>query len=205
MTQDRIQRATLTEQLADAWRGLTDAALNARDEWHLPVIASIGLDGRPEARTVVLRSVDPETRTLTFHTDRRSPKVQEIEASGWLAWAFYERSSKTQLRVSGVTTVHSTDAVADAGWARTTLSSRRCYLAPHAPSAPLDDWHPNLPDGLHAARPDVEASEAGRENFTLVRTRIDRMERLELHHDGHLRVAWRWNDAGAEEARWLAP
>jgi hypothetical protein len=205
MTDDRIDRATLPEQLADAWRGLVEAVTNGRHEWHLPVIASIGVDGSPEARTVVLRSVDPETRTLTFNTDRRSPKIREIEASGRLAWAFYERSSKTQVRLSGITTVHATDDVADAGWARTTLSSRRCYLAPHAPSGILDDWHPNLPDGLHASRPDAAMSEAGRENFALVRTRVDRLERLELHHDGHLRAVWRWDDEDGVEARWLAP
>ncbi|MAH66059.1 MAG: pyridoxamine 5'-phosphate oxidase [Phycisphaerae bacterium] len=205
MTEPQIERPTLPDQLADAWRGLTEAVTNGRHEWHLPVIASIGVDGGPEARTVVLRSVDPETRTLTFHTDRRSPKVREIEASGRLAWVFYERSSKTQVRVSGATTVHAADEVADAGWARTTLSSRRCYLAPHAPSGTLDEWHPNLPDGLHASRPDATASEAGRENFALVRTRVDRLERLELHHDGHLRARWRWDEADHVEARWLAP
>lgn len=205
MTEERIQRATLSDQLADVWRRLAAAAVNARDEWHLPVIASIGLDGRPEARTVVLRSVDPVARTLSFHTDRRSPKVREIERSGRLAWAFYERTTKTQVRASGVTTVHATDELADAAWARTTLSSRRCYLAPHAPTKTLEDWHPNLPDGLHAARPDAETSEEGRDNFALVRTRIDRLERLELHHDGHLRAAWDWGVDGAAQARWLAP
>jgi pyridoxamine 5'-phosphate oxidase len=205
MTEPQIQRPSLADQLAAAWRGLTEAVTNGRHEWHLPVIASIGVDGRPEARTVVLRSVDPEARTLTFHTDRRSPKIREIEASGRLAWAFYERTSKTQVRASGITTVHADDDVADAGWARTTLSSRRCYLAPHPPSGDLEEWHPNLPDDLHASRPDSAASEAGRVNFALVRTRIDRLERLELHHDGHLRAAWRWNESGVVEAGWLAP
>ena len=205
MTDDRTERATLDEQLADAWRGLAEAVGNGRHEWHLPVIASVGVDGRPEARTVVLRAADFESRTLVFHTDRRSPKISEIEASGRLAWAFYDRASKTQLRISGATTVHSSDEVADAGWARTALSSRRCYLAPHAPSGVLEAWHPNLPDGLHASRPDAETSEAGRRNFALVRTRVDRLERLELHHDGHLRAAWSWDGAGQSEGRWLAP
>lgn len=205
MTEDGTPRATLSDQLADAWRRLEAAVPNARDEWHLPTIASIGLDGRPEARTVVLRSADRGARTLTFHTDRRSPKIREIEVSGHLAWAFYDRASKTQLRVSGVTTVHANDEIAEAGWAKTTLSSRRCYLAPHAPSMPLESWHPNLPDGLHSSRPDAETSEGGREHFAVVRTRIDRLERLELHHDGHLRAAWVWDESGEVAASWLAP
>ena len=58
MTEPQIERPTLPDQLAAAWRGLTEAVTNGRHEWHLPVIASVGVDGRPEARTVVLRSVD---------------------------------------------------------------------------------------------------------------------------------------------------
>lgn len=205
MTEDPSERATLDEQLEAAWRGLAAAVTDARHEWHLPIVASVGPDGRPEARTVVLRSVVPKDRTVSFHTDRRSPKVGEIEASGRLAWVFYERSSKVQVRIHGATSVHCEDDVADAGWARTTLSSRRCYLAPHPPSRVLDDWHCNLPDGLHSSQPGVAESEAGRRNFAVVRTRVDQLERLELHHDGHLRGRWNWDADGGSTADWLAP
>jgi pyridoxamine 5'-phosphate oxidase len=207
MTDDaRNQPArTLEEQLAETWDQLARAVRDGKHEWHLPVVSTVGLDGSPEARTVVLRGVDPVDRFLVFNTDRRSRKPNELRADGRMAWTFYERRDRVQLRVSGPTTIHADDEIADRAWQATALSSRRCYMAPHAPTSRLEAWDPNLPEGLSASSPDQAASELGRANFMTVRTRIDRLERLELHHDGHLRALWQWNDDGMVDLSWLAP
>lgn len=196
---------SLDEQLTETWDQLARAVLDGKHEWHLPVVSTIGLDGWPEARSVVLRAVDPAARILTFNSDRRSRKQGELEANEFMAWTFYERRDRVQLRISGPTTVHVDDEIADKAWLDTALSSRRCYMAPHAPSSRLESWNPNLPDGLLTSSPKQAASEAGRAQFMTVRTRIDRLERLELHHDGHLRACWRWDDQGLIDRSWMAP
>ncbi|MDW8443320.1 MAG: hypothetical protein RML45_02665 [Acetobacteraceae bacterium] len=63
---------TLAALLDDTWRGLVRAAADRRHPWRTPVLATVAADGAPNARTVVLRAVDPITRRLRLHTDRRS-------------------------------------------------------------------------------------------------------------------------------------
>lgn len=205
MKESRDPIPTLAALFEDVWFRLSNAATRARDEWHLPVFASTGSDGCPEARIVVLRAVDRETRHLHCHTDARSPKVDEIVKSPMVSWVFYERESRVQLRVGGKTTVHTSDDIADASWAATELSSRRCYLAPHAPSETLSEWNPNLPPDLLKSAPVEEESLPGRAHFAVLRTHIQWMERLELHHAGHIRSRWTWSDDGEVAGRWLAP
>ena len=205
MKEARDPIPSLAELYEDVWFRLSNAASRARDEWHLPVLATTGSNGYPEARVVVLRSVDRSSRLINCHTDARSPKVKEICESPLASWVFYERESRVQLRLGGATTVHTTDEVADASWAATELSSRRCYLAPHGPSEHLSEWNPNLPPDLLKSAPVEEESLPGRPNFTVLRTKIEWMERLELHHAGHIRSRWTWSDDGEVAGRWLAP
>ena len=197
----------LESLLEDVRATLVRAVADAKHEWHLPVVSTVDLQGRPAARTVVLRSVEwdcPAPPSLSFHTDSRSRKPIELLSCADVAWLFYDRRRKVQLRVGGVAKVHHRDDVADAGWARTSLSSRRCYLAPHAPSSELDSWDPNLPPDLLKAVPAEAQSEAGRNAFAVVRTEVRELERLELHHDGHVRTRWTWSGGDAHGA-WLAP
>ncbi|MCP4837262.1 MAG: hypothetical protein GY895_21160 [Phycisphaera sp.] len=200
---------TLDELLHQAWIGLTRAVVDGKHEWHLPVISTIDGAGRPTGRVVVLRHADVTGSSgpvLACHTDRRSRKVGEFgDGSADVAWTFYERRHKVQLRAVGRSVVHTDDAVADEAWARSSTSSRRCYLAPHGPSSTLDEWDPNLPTAWMKSVPDVKSSEAGRSNFSVIRTTVQELERLELHHDGHVRSRWRWNGADLSESEWLAP
>ena len=197
----------LESLLTDVRTMLRRSVVDAKHEWHLPVVSTIDLQGRPTSRTVVLRRVEWEDGSapiLTFHTDVRSRKPSELQAASDIAWLFYDRRRKVQLRVSGVARIHHRDAIADEGWERTSLSSRRCYLAPNPPSMILKSWDPNLPAELRKASPDQAASEAGRDAFAVVSTSVGLMERLELHHDGHLRSQWTWS-GGSVQGDWLAP
>ena len=195
--------------LADAWGSLQAAVRDARHEWHLPVVSNVDAEGRPTARVVVLRDVRvdaPAGPVLACHTDRRSRKVAELDGgAGQVAWTFYERERKVQLRAVGRSVVHLDDEVADEAWSRSSASSRRCYMAPHGPSEVLEAWDPNLPEAWMKSVPDQASSETGRVNFAVVRTTVDTLERLELHHDGHIRCRWRWSGPELIESSWLAP
>ena len=197
----------LADLLKELKATLERAVADAKHEWHLPVVSTIDLQGRPTGRTVVLRRVqwsDDAAPRLAFHTDVRSRKTMEIQACSDVSWVFYDRRRKIQLRAMGVATVHHRDESAEEGWSRTSLSSRRCYLAPLAPSTELERWDPNLPPELLKASPDQTGSEAGRSVFAVVSTVVGSLEWLELHHDGHRRAQWTWTTDGVQAA-WLAP
>ncbi len=191
--------------LDTAWEAAQAGVRESRHGWHQATIASNGPDGIPEVRTVVLRSADPETRSMGFHTDARSEKIEHFETDGRVGLLLYDRALRIQLRARGMATVHRNDALADAAWARSSLSSRRCYLAPHAPSKVLPVFSPNLPEDLLHHVPDEATLEAGREHFALVRCRLEMLEWLHLRHDGHVRARFQWDEAGVCSACWLAP
>jgi pyridoxamine 5'-phosphate oxidase len=58
--------------LAEAWRLISRGVADRRSPFHHPVVATIGGDGAPQARTVILRACDPAAQRLRFHTDARS-------------------------------------------------------------------------------------------------------------------------------------
>ncbi|NBR79124.1 MAG: pyridoxamine 5'-phosphate oxidase, partial [Alphaproteobacteria bacterium] len=59
---------------------LERGAADRRSAFHTPTVATIGLDGRPRLRTIVLRACDTANRSLRFHTDARSDKINELRA-----------------------------------------------------------------------------------------------------------------------------
>ena len=66
--------------LEDAvWQELTRAARERGHAWRHAVLATV--DGEAaDARTVVLRDLDRDSRTLLIYTDARSPKLAQIAA-----------------------------------------------------------------------------------------------------------------------------
>ena len=72
--------ATLEDTLAWALALVARGVADRRHPFHTPVLATTGLDGAPQARTVVLRGIDPATHQLRLHTDARAGKVAELAA-----------------------------------------------------------------------------------------------------------------------------
>jgi len=183
---------------AEAWRLLGDGVTNAKAPFHLPAVATIGRDGDPRVRTVVLRAAARDEGWLQFHTDRRSPKVAEIEAQPRVALHFYDRAAKVQLRVRARAVVHGEDAVARAAWDKTRSFSRVCYRIDPAPGTPLA-----APDGY--AEPEPDDPEVGFETFRVVRAHVQEIEWLYLAGQGHRRALFRLGESGGFEASWLTP
>jgi pyridoxine/pyridoxamine 5'-phosphate oxidase len=191
---------------AQAWKALVDAVPSYRAPFHVGTVATTGLDGSPEARTVVLRSADPGTRTLSFHTDRRSPKFAELSADPQLSWLLYDEPSRMQLRLQARAWLHTDDALASVHWQATSLNSRRAYAAAAAPGSPLETASDGLIVSTAEGRWSLEASEACRPHFVVVTTQVSRLEVLVLHHRGHRRAAFGYDAQGARSwAGWRTP
>ena len=173
--------------------------------FHLPVVATVSPDGRPEARAVVLRGAGRDGRWLQFHTDARSPKLAALSRHPNVALLFYDPAEQTQLRIDATTTLHRADAVADAAWEQTGPFSRRCYLQSVAPGGPLAGPGSALPPSLATRAPEPEESERGRTNFVVVRCRILTIDWFYLCSSGHRRARFAWDAAGALAAEWIAP
>lgn len=183
------------------WARLARGAADRRSPMHTVQLATVGLDGGPRLRTVVLRGVDRGARALRAHTDRRSTKAAEIAADPRGELLAYDPRAKIQIRARGPMTLHLADAAADAAWAASKPGARVCYRAAHGPGAPLPA--PQAADPTDAARNPADP-EAGRAHFAALTLAPIRLEWLYLAARGHRRAVFDWN-GGAWRGGWLAP
>ncbi len=179
--------ASRAHALAMLARGVADR----RSPFHTPTLATLGEDGAPRARTLVLRGFDAAERCLRLHTDARSAKFTELSRDPRAELHLYDAGAQLQLRLRGRAGLHRGDGVADAAWAASRPFSRIIYAADPAPGM------------LVAAPPAVPAdADSGRGDFAVILLRFDRLEWLWLCADGHRRALFTWEP---EAMTWLAP
>ena len=183
----------LDATLREAWGRLVRGVKDRRSGFHTLVLASLGEDGAPEARTLVLRKVDPVARSVRFHSDWRSRKIASLKRQPRVAVHGYCAASKMQLRLSGVALLHDPQTqVAQEAFARSQEKSQLCYAQAQAP-------------GLELTAPsDVGQMDGGAENFSVIEIAVDRLEWLYLNAQGHRRALFTWQGEALTQ-NWLAP
>jgi len=123
---------TLTALRAQVWH-----LLSHRDGPPLtPVMATVGRDGWPEARMVVLRGADPALATVEVHTDLHSAKIASLRALPRAALQFWLPQHDLQIRLSCSVEILSGPEVADI-WAKVPDPSRQSYGITPAPGTPI--------------------------------------------------------------------
>ena len=85
------------EDVSQFWIWLQNTGI--RDSFRLLTVIT-SHKNIPNARTMVLREVID--KKLIFFTDRRSPKIQEIQSNPQTCIHTYDRSSKTQFLLKGI-------------------------------------------------------------------------------------------------------
>jgi hypothetical protein len=179
----------LPEAWDNAWSCLGRAVVDRKHAFRTPVIATVGPDGAPRARVVVLRGADPVRGELVLHTDARSPKVEHLTRDGRLAWCFYDPRSQVQILASGPAVVEDPASGVDAAFDRLSPLGRRTYLVSPGPGTPLAEPGDGL-EHLAGKTLDLENTEAGRAVFRRVVCTVEHFERLDLAVTGHRRAVW---------------
>ncbi|MEO1275514.1 MAG: pyridoxamine 5'-phosphate oxidase family protein [Pseudomonadota bacterium] len=177
-----------------AWTRLTRGAADKRAAFNVFQVATLGAQGWPEIRSVVLRGVDAVQRRILFHTDRRSTKAGEIEADGRLTALFWDPRAKLQLRLWGQARLLTEDPMAEEEWLRLTGPGREIYRNALTPGRAM----------AGAADGDARIEGDGRHVFAAVPVTVMRFEWLHLRTAGHRRARF---DTGAEgwTGRWIGP
>jgi hypothetical protein len=182
-TPSRIESLHLIETAC--WLELERAARERGHGWRVMTLATV--EGQEaQARSVIVREVDSAARQVTFYTDDRSPKLQQIQhhpQGTLLAWC--PRLS-WQLRLRVHLSRETGLANVQARWSRLHgTPAAQDYLSPLAPGEPLGS----------------EADERGsREHFAIVNAQVTSADWLELHPQGHRRVLF-----GPGGPQWVQP
>jgi hypothetical protein len=158
---------------AHCWQLLLRASRDRRSPWRTPVLSTRGLDGSPQARILVLRSVELTPGLLWLHTDMRSAKVAELAAEPRVALTFHDGRRALQLRVDGVARLETGPRALAEAWERVPEPARRNYSTVDPPGS--------LVDGAVRYTGDGEA------NFRMIAIRAERLEWLWLGPDLHRR------------------
>lgn len=172
------------------WRELGRAARTKGHGWRVGVLATAH-EGLPDARSVVLRDLDPQTRTLLIYTDSRSPKAQQMKAQPQGVLVLWSEPLGWQLRLSVALTLETAGLRVSSRWAQLKLTpAAHDYLSPLPPGSRL---------GLGQA-PAAAPERTSRDHFAVIAAHVEAVDWLELHSQGHRRA--RFDAAGAA---WLAP
>jgi pyridoxine/pyridoxamine 5'-phosphate oxidase len=194
-----MELPSFDEMERDAWERLGAGSADSRQAFHCGVVATVNGEGGPEARTVVLREADRAGRRLCFHTDKRSPKAHQLVSGfggGRVQMVFYSPADRIQVRLGGVGSVNTADALAEERWTGSKRSSQLCYATPVG-SSQVVERPVAAPEGLAGPPP-------ARENFAVVLVEVEWVEWLQLHHGGHRRARISYLPEGTR-AVWLAP
>lgn len=190
------------EMLHDSWHLLFKAAKKRKGDYQTAVIGTLG-QKQAELRTVVLREVDLPADQLLFFTDARAAKVGQLHREPRLSWLFWDAGKKVQMRMQGEAVCHQGDELCRERWDRLPVQGRKSYASTQPPGSPVDKGEDGLPE-FWSADMDLEATDYAFEHFMVVVCKVDQVELLHLHRDGHQRAAF--NKAnGAWQGQWITP
>ena len=85
---------TLEEILGLIQRGVKDR----KSGFHNFVLATSSFENEPDARTVVLRGFDSEKMEISFHSDLRSQKINQLNKNKNLCLVFYDEKKKNSTK-----------------------------------------------------------------------------------------------------------
>ncbi|MEO8057366.1 MAG: pyridoxamine 5'-phosphate oxidase [Burkholderiales bacterium] len=188
--------ATLAEIQTEVWQQLERAAHDKQHGWRTAVLATV--DGEAaDARTVILREVDPRQKQLITFSDDRAGKVAQLLKHPRGTVVMWSALLGWQLRCRVLLSLEMTGLAATSRWASVKLTpAAQDYLARLPPGTPL-----NAPQGKRAPVASPPAPEPlTREYFAVISAQVVGLDWLELHAEGHRRAIF--DDQGA---RWVQP
>ena len=185
------------DQLFDAaWAAFEAGAAPGRAAFSMVAAATTDPNGRPEARTVVLRRANRGQRRLAFYTDLRSTKIAALRASPRIVILGYDPAAGFQARAEGAALIYEDGAEKAAAWRGVAAHSRLTYRHAHAPGAPVTSPE----DGFSHRGGEAEAFA----RFAVVSIDVDALDILRLSEAGHRRAAFAW-EGDRWSGGWIAP
>jgi len=174
-------------------RALSRGVADPKSAFRWPTLLSTDLEGRAQARTVVLRGFDPSTHEISIFTDLRSPKVSHLRKDTRAGLHIYDNKKRVQLRLEAEAIVVTTGEAWEAGWARAQQGSLIDYQRMPGPGALIDE-----PQG---ADQDVGGAQ---KNFALVILTVQKADYLHLGREQHRRAVVHFGVEGSR-ATWIVP
>lgn len=163
------------------WTALESATTQRGSPFAIVQAATIGLDGSPMVRTVVLRNVSRQHNSVCFHSDLRAAKIAELRRDSRISLVGYDRGKGVQIRMTGTAHLITDGPVKESLWNSATVDTRSLYQSATPPGMPLD--------ATNATRVEHEdPDDNAYKNFCVVNVSLTFIDFLQLHPIAHERA-----------------
>ena len=187
------------EILDKIWDELTLGLNSGKHPFHIFSVSTVK-NNKPDSRTVVLRAVEKENKSISFHTDLRSKKVLQIKESENICALFYDKDTKIQLRIYGSASKETDSLLIKEKWNSSKEMSKLCYLNKISPGEVINESK----DYLYG-KEELNNVELGIKNFSIINIKISQIDWLSLNHEGHQRMLINYTSNNKIEFDWVAP
>ena len=187
------------EILDKIWDELTLGLNSGKHPFHIFSVSTVK-NNKPDSRTVVLRAVEKENKSISFHTDLRSKKVLQIKESENICALFYDKDTKIQLRIYGSASKETDSLLIKEKWNSSKEMSKLCYLNKISPGEVINESK----DYLYG-KEELNNIELGIKNFSIINIKISKIDWLSLNHEGHQRMLINYTSNNKIEFDWVAP
>ena len=191
---------TEKEEILDKiWNELILGLNSGKHPFHIFTVSTVK-NNKPDSRSVVLRGVDKENKSISFHTDLRSKKILQIKESENICALFYDKDSKIQLRIYGSASKEKNSLLIKEKWNSSKEMSKLCYLNKISPGEVI-----NEPKDYLYGKEELNNIKLGIKNFSIINIKISQIDWLSLNHEGHQRMLINYTSNNKIEFDWVAP
>lgn len=173
---------------AYVWEELAKGLRDRQCVNRFPTLVTVSRDGRPQARTVVLRAANSAEWQVEVYTESDSAKVEELTASPYAAIHIWNTASRLQVRMDATAKLIQGKEAREV-WESLPLASQlTCGKTPPTGTVIKDSLAYEI--------------EVNPDKFTIVRLAIDRMDVLHLG-EMHRRALFQRNTG--QFGQWCVP
>ena len=194
---------SLEQMLRHSWNMIFQGTAKRNSPMREVVLGTINLQGVPQNRVIILRKVEVADRSLTFFTDYRSEKINDIQLSPQVSVLFWDSRKRVQIRCTGQMSVYINDSMSKMYWDRIPKQGRNLYATTASPGTPMPENGAYMPsdwDSLSITETDSVAFP----NFCVLVCQLSQLDVLHLGREKHQRGQFNWNGI-RWEMQWVIP
>ena len=175
------------------WDFLKQGVKNRKSAFHYPTVATSSIKTF-SLRTVITREIIIKDRVIIFHTDIRSKKIQDLKQNNLIIFHIYDKKNNIQIQAEGKVKIFNKSKQTERVWNSLSNKTKASYLIKENPGKKIN----NEKDFSYLS------DKEGYQNFTIVKTRINKITYLQLNFDGNKKAKIIYEKKNTKYY-WLAP
>ena len=175
------------------WDYLNQGKKNKKSAFHYPTFISLGTE--IHCRTLILRDVNKTKLLITFFTDLRSKKKNDIENKNKTSVHIYDKKKNIQVCLFGQASLESNNDITRNYWKKINSFSKLNYASKKSPGSVI-----TKPENIIM----LKREENLYKNFAVINIRIHKIDWLELSRQGNKRALFCYKN-NSFDAKWIIP